>query len=63
LLGQATYQREAGELGIAIELGRQALGRWPGYRDAERFLSETTPQATRFYKKLHGWGEPPLVGT
>lgn len=46
LLGAALYQREAGELGLALELGRQALALWPGYEDARRVVQDIAPQAT-----------------
>ena len=46
LLGAAAYQRQAGELGLALELGGQALGKWPDYDEARAFLAEVSPQAT-----------------
>ena len=46
LLGQAVSQREGGNLGLAIELGRQAQGKWSDYPDARSFLAEVQPLAT-----------------
>jgi hypothetical protein len=46
LLGQAVAQREAGQLGLALELGRQALGKAPGSPAAQSFLATVQPQAT-----------------
>jgi hypothetical protein len=39
-------QREAGELGLALELARQAQAKWPDYSDAKTFLAQVQPQAT-----------------
>jgi hypothetical protein len=39
-------KREEGDLGIALELARQAQGLWPAYADARSFLAEVQPQAT-----------------
>jgi hypothetical protein len=46
LLGAAVSQRQAGDLGLALELGRQALGKWPDYPEAKAFMAEVAPQAT-----------------
>ncbi len=46
LLGAATYKRQEGELGLALELTRQALGKWPGYADAQSFQATVVPEAT-----------------
>jgi hypothetical protein len=46
LLGQANAQREAGQAGLALELGRQALGKAPDSGEARSFLATAQPQAT-----------------
>lgn len=46
LLGQAVAQREAGQLGLALELGRQALGKAPDSAEARSFVATVQPQAT-----------------
>jgi len=46
LLGQAVYFREGGQLGMALELARQANGKWQDYPDAQSFLAAVKPQAT-----------------
>jgi pyruvate/2-oxoglutarate dehydrogenase complex dihydrolipoamide acyltransferase (E2) component len=46
LLGAAGSQRQQGQLGLSLELARQALGKWPDYREAQSFLAELAPQAT-----------------
>lgn len=46
LLAQAIYKREEGQLGIALDLTKQALAKWPTYEDARTFLAEVAPQAT-----------------
>lgn len=46
LLGAAVSKREEGQLGIALELGRQALGKWADYPDARSFVATVQPQAT-----------------
>jgi len=44
LLGAAVSMREAGDLGIAWELSRQALAEWPDYWDAWQFKSQVEAQ-------------------
>jgi hypothetical protein len=44
LLGAAIAERQAGKLGIAWELGRQALAQWPDYADAKTFVAEVEAQ-------------------
>jgi hypothetical protein len=46
LLNTAVQQRAQGQFGVALELGDQALGKWPGYDAAQRFVSTVVPQAT-----------------
>jgi hypothetical protein len=46
LLGQAVYKGEEGELGLALELTKQALSKWPDYSDAKQFSAELAASAT-----------------
>ena len=46
LLAQAIYKREEGQLGLALELVRQAEAKWPGYAEAGQFRAEAAPEAT-----------------
>lgn len=46
LLGAAAHNRQEGQLGLALELARQALGKWSDYPEARSFLTEVAPQAT-----------------
>lgn len=46
LLGAAERQRAAGQLGPALALSEQALGKWPQYDAAQRFVLTAVPQAT-----------------
>lgn len=46
LLGAATYKVEEGELGLALELARQAARKWPDYQGARSFYATVAPQAT-----------------
>jgi nucleoid-associated protein YgaU len=46
LLGAAVSQRQAGELGLALELSKQAQAKWSDYADAKSFMAEVAPQAT-----------------
>jgi hypothetical protein len=45
-LGRAGAPREAGQLDLALELGRQALGQAPGYPEAQSVVAPEQPQAT-----------------
>jgi hypothetical protein len=44
LLGAAGSARQAGDLGIAWELGRQAVAKWPEYAEAQAFVKEVEAQ-------------------
>lgn len=44
LLGAAGSMREAGDLGLALELGRQAVGKAPSYAEAQAFVREVEAQ-------------------
>jgi hypothetical protein len=46
LLGAAVQQRAEGQLGPALALSDQALGKWPQYDAAQRFVLTAVPQAT-----------------
>jgi hypothetical protein len=46
LLGAASQQRAAGQLGAALASSDQALGKWPQYDAAQRFVLTVVPQAT-----------------
>jgi hypothetical protein len=46
LLHAALLLFAEGQLGTALELGDQALGKWPQYEAAQRFVSTAVPQAT-----------------
>src|SRR5262245_50372378 len=40
LLGAAGAARQRGDLGVAWELGRQAVAKWPAYAEAKQFVTE-----------------------
>jgi hypothetical protein len=44
LLGAAGSARAAGDLGIAWELGRQAVAKWPAYTEAQQFVADVATQ-------------------
>jgi hypothetical protein len=44
LLGAAGSMRQAGDLGLALELGRQAVGKAPDYAEAQTFVKEVEAQ-------------------
>jgi hypothetical protein len=46
LLDAALLMFAEGQLGTALELGDQALGKWPQYAAAQRFVATAVPQAT-----------------
>ena len=46
LLALAAQQRAGGQLGAALELSDQSLGKWPQYDAAQRFVLTVVPQAT-----------------
>ena len=46
LLGAAIWKQEEGQLGIATDLGRQSLAKWPDNPQAKQFLGTVVPLAT-----------------
>jgi len=46
LLALAVQKRAEGQFGAALALSDQAIGKWPQYDAAQRFVSTAVPQAT-----------------
>jgi len=63
LLGAAGSARTAGDLGIAWELGRQAVAKWPAYGEAQQFVKEVEAQkqaaedAAAYAAAHNGWSK------